>query len=119
MERGDFADIVLEDEVVDFLRFVVFVAEDLGIKISVDFFEFAFAQFLDDLVLFLPQNRKVAILGFSFKLSEMFFMEAKACERVLNFLNFAIGSERQKLVYLLSVEILSYDIHVQHRRKVL
>ena len=46
-------------------------------------------------------------------------MEARAFERILNFLYFAIGSERQKLVELLSVEILSYDVDVQHSRKVL
>jgi hypothetical protein len=56
LERGDLTYIVLDDKVLDFFGFVVFVAEDLSIKISVDFFEFALAQLLNDLVLFLPQN---------------------------------------------------------------
>ena len=119
LEGIDFADVIFGDEVGCCLGFVVFVAKDFGIQVSVDLFDFAFAEFFDDLVLFLPEDGKVAVFGFSLKISKMFFVKSTSSEGILDLLHFAIGSEGQQLSNLFLIKIISDDIHIQDCRKVL
>jgi hypothetical protein len=119
LEGIDFADVIFGDEVGCCLGFVVFVAEDFGVQVSVDLLDFAFAEFFDDLVLFLPEDGKVAIFGFSLKVRKMFFVKSAASEGILDLLDFAIGGEGQKLGNLFLIKIIGDDTHIQESGKVL
>ena len=119
MERGDFTDLIFDRKLGDFLAFVVSVPEYFAQQILINLFQFAFTQFLYDLVLLLSQYWKISIFSLSFKLSQVLFVNSLTSQSILYFLYFTIGSECQKIVYLPVAKILSYGIDIEESREIL
>lgn len=118
LEGVHFANIVFNDKIGCPFGCVGFVSKDFGVQVSIDFFDFTFTEFLNDLVLFLSKDGKVAVFGFSFEVSQMFFVKAVSCECLFDLFDFAIGCKGQEFGNFLLSEMLVDDIDVEKGRKV-